>query len=83
MRKPLKRLPAEGSKDRKKLEAMIRPGSPRGAEKRELQEIDGGEGWGAYKNDGKAYVDFLGGTLHVWGSGQSERCWIELPSQSK
>jgi len=83
MRKPLIRLPAEGTKDRKKLEAMIRLGSPRGAEKRALQEIDGGEGWGTYKNDGKAYADFLGGTLHVWGSGQSERYWIELPSQSK
>ena len=37
----MNRLPAEGTKDRKKLEAMLRPGSPRGVEKRELQEIDG------------------------------------------
>ena len=38
---------------------------------------------GGYKNDGKAYADFLDGTLHVWGGGQSERYWIELPSQSQ
>jgi hypothetical protein len=82
MRKPLKRLPAEGTKDRKKLEAMIRLGPPHGAERRELQEIDGGGGWGTYKNDGKAYADLLGGTLCVWGGGQSERSWIELPPPS-
>ena len=83
MRKPLRKLPAEGTKDRKKLEAMLRLGRPRGVEKRELQEIDGGGGWGTYKNDGKAYADFLGGTFHVWGGGQSERYWIELPAQSQ
>lgn len=83
MRKPLNRLPAEGTKDRKKLEAMIRLGPPRGAEKRDLQEIDGRGGWGTYKNDGKAYADFLGGTLRVWGGGQSERYWIELSPESK
>jgi len=48
---------------------MIRLGPPRGAEKRDLQEIDGRGGWGTYKNDGKAYADFLGGTLRVWGGG--------------
>jgi hypothetical protein len=82
MRK-MRRLPAEGTKDRTKLDAMIRRGPPRGAEKRELQDIDGNGGWGTYKNDGKRYADFLGGTLRVWGEGQSERYWIELPPQSK
>jgi hypothetical protein len=82
MRKPLNRLPAGGTKDRKKLEAMIRLGRPRGAEKRELQEIDGNGGWGTYKNDATAYADLLGGTLRVWGGGQSERYWIELPPRS-
>ena len=44
-RKTLRRLPAEGTKGRKKLEAIVRLGRPRGAEKRELQDIDGGGGW--------------------------------------
>ena len=79
----MNRLPAEGTKDRKKLEAMLRLRSPRGVEKRELQEIDGNGGWGTYKNDGKRYADFLGGTLHRWSSGQSDRYWIVLPPQSK
>jgi hypothetical protein len=83
MTKAMNTLPAEGTKDRKKLEAMLRLGSPYGVEKRELQEIDGNGGWGTYKNDGKRYADFLGGTLHRWGSGQSERYWIELSRQSK
>ena len=82
MPRSLNRLPAEGTKDRKKMEAMLRLGSPRGVEKRELQEIDGNGGWGTYKNDGKRYADFLGGKLHIWGEGKSERYWIELPPQS-
>jgi hypothetical protein len=53
MTKPMSSLPAEGTKDRKKLLAMLRLGSPYGAEKRELREIDGDGGWGTYKNDGK------------------------------
>jgi hypothetical protein len=83
MTKAMNALPAEGTKDRKKLLAMLRLRSPYGAEKRELQEIDGNGGWGTYKNDGKRYADFLGGTLRIWRSGQSERYWIELPPQSK
>jgi hypothetical protein len=43
MRK-LNRLPAPGTKDRAKLEATIRLGPPRGAEQRELEEIDGNGG---------------------------------------
>jgi hypothetical protein len=54
MRKALRKLPAEGTKGRKKLEAIVRLGRPRGGEKRELQDIDGGGGWGTYRNDGKA-----------------------------
>ena len=50
MTKTLNRLPAEGTKDRKKMEAMLRLGSPCGVEKHELQEIDGNGGWGTYKN---------------------------------
>jgi hypothetical protein len=79
----MNRLPAEGTKDRKKMEAMLSLGSPHGVEKRELQEIDSNGGWGTYRNDGKRYADFLGGTLRVWGEGKSERYWIELPPQSK
>jgi hypothetical protein len=79
----MRRLPAEGTKDRMKLEAMIRSGPPRGATKHELQNIDGNGGWGTYKNDGKRYAVFLAGTLRVWGEGQNERYWIELPPQSK
>ena len=79
----MNRLPAEGTKDHKNMEAMLRLGSPHGVDKRELQKIDGNGGWGTYKNDGKRYADFLGGTLRVWGSGQSERYCIELPPQSK
>jgi hypothetical protein len=82
MRK-MRRLPAQGTKDRMKLDAMIRVGPPRGAEKHELQDIDGNGGWGTYKNDGQRYADFLGGRLRVWGEGKSERYWIELPPQSK
>ena len=83
MTKPMSSLPAEDTKDRKKLLAMLRLGSPYGAEKCELQEIDGNGGWGTYRNDGKRYADFLGGMLRIWGSGQRERYWIELPPQSK
>jgi hypothetical protein len=71
MPRQLNKLPAEGTKDRRKLEAMIRLGPPRGAEKRELQDIEGNGGWGTYKNDGKRYAYFLGGTLHVWGGGRT------------
>jgi hypothetical protein len=83
MTKTLNGLPADGTKDRKKLEAMVRLGPPHGAETRELQQIDGNGGWGTYKNDGKRYADFLGGTLHIWGEGKSKRYWIELPPHSK
>jgi hypothetical protein len=83
MTKTLNQLPAEGTKDRKKLEATLRLGPPHGAETRELQEIDGNGGWGTYKNDGKRYADFLGGTLHIWGEGKSKRYWNELPPHSK
>ncbi len=65
MRK-LNRLPAQGTKDRAKLEAMRRSG---GAWQVELQDIDGNGGWGTYKNDGKAYADFLGLELQISGSG--------------
>lgn len=81
MRK-LKRLPAQGTKDRAKLDAMLRVGPPHGAEKSQLQAIDGNGGWGTYKNDGKRYADFLGGKLHVTGSGPTERYWIELPKSA-
>ncbi len=83
MVKSMKRLPAEGTKDLKKLKAMLRLGSPRGVEKRDLREIDGGGGWGTYKNDGARYAAFLGGQLQGWGGGESERYWIELPAQSE
>jgi hypothetical protein len=36
----LGKLPREGTKDRAKLEAMRRLGSPRGASQRELNDID-------------------------------------------
>jgi hypothetical protein len=49
----MNRLPAEGTKDRKKMKAMLRLRSPHGVEKRELQEIDGNGGCGTYKNDGE------------------------------
>ena len=65
MRK-MKSLPATGTKDRAKLEAMHRPG---GARQSELQEIDGEGGWGTYKNDGARYADFLGLELKISGSG--------------
>ena len=51
---------------------MLRLGPPHGAETRELQEMDGNGGWGTYKNDGKRYADFLGGTLHIWGRGKKQ-----------
>jgi hypothetical protein len=79
MARKLSRLPAPGTKDRAKLEAMLRQGPSRGARKYQLQEIDGNGGWGTYKNDGKRYADFLGGKLHVTGIGATECYWIELP----
>jgi hypothetical protein len=69
MRK-LKRLPAEGTKDRAKLEAMRRPA---GARQDELQEIDGNGGWGTYKNDCAVYAELLGAECKIWGSGASRR----------
>lgn len=65
-----------------RTKSLFRLGAPRGAEKRELQDIDGGGGWGTYKNDGKAYADFLGSTLHVWGGGQSERLTLQANTRS-
>jgi hypothetical protein len=65
----MKRLPALGTKDRAKLEAMRRCG---GARKSELQLIDGNGGWGTYKNDGARYAKFLGLELKVSGSGPNE-----------
>ncbi|UFX48596.1 hypothetical protein HAP47_0018805 [Bradyrhizobium sp. 41S5] len=62
----LKRLPAERTKDRAKLEAMRRPG---GARQHELQEIDGNGGYGTYKNDGARYAAFLALELKISGSG--------------
>jgi hypothetical protein len=44
MRETLRRLPAEGTKGRKKLEAIVRLDRPREVEKREPQDIDGGGG---------------------------------------
>ena len=44
-----------------------------GATQSELQEIDGNGGWGTYKNDGRAYADFLGLELKISGSGLSRR----------
>jgi hypothetical protein len=70
----LNRLPAEGTKDRAKLEAMRRI-----ATQRELEAIDGNGGWGTYKNDLKRYVDFLGGEPRIWGSGPSRRYHIVMP----
>ena len=49
----MNRLPAKGTKDRAKLEAMLRVGSPRGVSKLDLRVIDGGDGYGTYKRDGK------------------------------
>jgi hypothetical protein len=65
MRK-MKSLPATGTKDRAKLEAMRRLG---GARQSELQDIDGKGGWGTYKNDGARYANFLGVELKISGSG--------------
>jgi hypothetical protein len=65
MRK-LSRLPAQGTKDRAKLEAMRRPC---GAKQHELQDIDGNGGWGTYKNDGRRYAEFLGCELKISGNG--------------
>jgi hypothetical protein len=78
MRK-MSKLPKLGTKDRAKLEAMIRLGPPQGAEHRELEGIDENGGWGTYKNDGARYAEFFGGELHIWGGGQSRRYWVELP----
>jgi hypothetical protein len=78
----MNRLPANGTKDRAKLEAMIRLGPLKGAETRELQAIDGNGGWGTYKNDGHRYAVFLKGKLHISGEGASKRYWIELSSSS-
>jgi hypothetical protein len=83
MTRSMTKLPAEGTKDLKKLKAMLRLGSPYRVSKLDLREIDGGGGWGTYKNDGKRYASFLGGTLRVWGGGDSERYWIELPAESE
>jgi hypothetical protein len=69
MRK-LNRLPGEGTKDRAKLEAMRRPN---GVTQRELQEIDGNDGWGTYKNDGARYAEFLRLKLQISGDGSSRR----------
>jgi hypothetical protein len=77
----LNRLPALGTKDRAKLEAMTRLGPPQGAEQRELEEIDGNGGYGTYKNDGARYAEFFGGELHTWGGGKSRRYWVELPKK--
>jgi hypothetical protein len=44
MRKPLNRLPGEGTKDRAKLEAMRRVGPPRGATQR-LHSRPSGRVW--------------------------------------
>ena len=71
----LNRLPAEGTKDRAKLEAMRRV-----ATQRELEDIDGNGGWGTYKNDLKRYADFLGGEPRIWGSGPSRRYRIIMPA---
>jgi hypothetical protein len=76
MRK-LNRLPAEGTKDRAKLEAMLRT-----ATQRELEDIDGNDGWGTYKNDLKRYADFLGGEPRIWGSGPGRRYRIVMPANS-
>jgi hypothetical protein len=65
----MKSLPAVGTKDRTKLEAMRRPG---GARKSELQDIDGNGGWGTYKNDGARYAKFLELELRISGSGANE-----------
>ena len=62
----LRRLPADGTKDRAKLEAMRQPG---GARQRELQDIDGNGGYGTYKNDGARYAIFLDLELKISGSG--------------
>jgi hypothetical protein len=64
----LKRLPADGTKDRAKLEAMRRPG---GARQLELQDIDGNGGYGTYKNDGARYATFLDLDLKISGSGDN------------
>jgi hypothetical protein len=66
----LNKLPADGTKDRAKLEAMRRPN---GAAQNELEEIDGNGGWGTYKNDGRAYADLLGLELKISGSGSTRR----------
>jgi hypothetical protein len=76
----LGKLPREGTKDRAKLEAMRRLGSPRGASQRELNDIDAyNYDWGTYKNDGARYAEMLGGELVVWGDGQNRRYWIKTP----
>jgi hypothetical protein len=79
----LKRLPAVGTKDREKLDAMVRLGPPHGAEKRELQTIDGNGGYGTYRRDGHRYEVFLKGNLRVTGKGPTERYWIELPLMAR
>jgi hypothetical protein len=76
MRK-LNRLPAEGTKDRAKLEAMLRT-----ATQRELEDIDGNGGWGTYKNDGERYADFLGGELKIRDSGPRRRYRVVMPASS-
>jgi hypothetical protein len=64
----MRRLPAIGTKDRAKLEAMRRPG---GSRQSELQDIDGNGGYGTYKNDGARYASFLKLELKISGSGSN------------
>jgi hypothetical protein len=77
----LNTIPKIGTKRRAKLDAMIRLQPQKGAQQRELEEIDGNGGWGTYKNDGEEYAHFLRGKLHIWGGGKSRRYWIELPQR--
>jgi hypothetical protein len=60
----MRRLPAVGTKDRAKLEAMRS-----GSRQSELQDIDGNGGYGTYKNDGMRYASLLKLKLEVSGSG--------------
>ena len=42
-------------------------GTPHGVNKLDLREIDGGDGYGTYKRDGKRYADFLSGNASRLG----------------
>src|ERR1700722_19377548 len=82
----LRGLPAIGTKDRAKLEAMRGVGPPPGATQAELQKIDGNGGRGGgepKKKGGGFYAAFRGGTFRFSAPAPPRRYWIEFPTKGK